>query len=77
MKKKPVAEVRVKVPIKDAHEIDNANRVRIDCDCDSCAETFNVDYEVLRRDGEIEVCCPYCHRRVLVQYVEYATAMVL
>lgn len=63
--------------IKDAHKIDNRNRIRMTCACDSCAEAFNVDYETLRKDGELEVKCPACKRKMLVQYVEYASVMVI
>lgn len=64
-------------PILDAHAIDNKNRLRIGCACDSCSRRFNVDFEDMRRDGEMEVNCPYCKRKMLVQHVEYVVAMIV
>lgn len=62
--------------LKPAHTI-GAGRAAEPCACDSCGERFIVDREELRVDGELEVTCPYCNRKMLVQHVEYAVAMVI
>jgi predicted Zn finger-like uncharacterized protein len=52
-------------------------RMHMTCDCGLCNKRFYVDGEELRIEEEIEVKCPYCKRRMLVQHVEYAVAMVI
>ena len=47
----------------------------MDACCDSCGERFMLDAQELRLEGELELTCPYCNRRMLVQHVEYACCM--
>jgi NAD-dependent SIR2 family protein deacetylase len=50
---------------------------RMDCSCDFCGKRFYVNAVKLRKEAEIELRCPYCERKMLIQHVEYACGMVI
>jgi predicted Zn finger-like uncharacterized protein len=63
-----------KEPPRDATRM-FANTERMFVECDECGERFGVNAEKLRRDGELDLKCPYCKLKLLVQHVEYAVSM--
>lgn len=62
-------------PVRDAYRMSDTTE-RMDTVCDACSERFYVSAVKLRFESELELVCPYCKKKLLVQHIEYAVAMV-